>query len=727
MINKKIVFKSLNYAVISSILLMIVLSSQLNVSIIEVMTVREEYQENKTLFSDLNEDGFSIAVKNKKQQEDPEAYFPNFLYFSITLGNALIDYLYDNTTSGFYRATDQSWAKNSLDKTKYAYDQAQTILGLLKLSEAVINQTESDFALSIAESTAKYLISNLYDSEYGGFFLSNWETYKKPGIQGKAIQALLELYRITENQTYREIALSAYEFIEENGWDDSNNGYYYLMSHTGFVPEKNPFDNGLYSPKSKRVDHNVIMGEALLDLYQDYSDPLYLLKAADIYEMLNSTCRNQTSKLFYTGCERNGTVIDIYNVDSFVNSLVLEFLARLYKVTEEDKYYNDFFILLKAFLLGFWDNRYGGFHATYSYINEGSRDKKKYTERQFYAIRALDEAYQLSNDSLYYNIILDVMEFVNGHLYDNYHEGYYQLTNEDGSFGDQQWNYKFTIVQALAIYELANLWLYSKPGVLSALWSPTTPRPEDSVTILIAAFDVDGISNVLFNYSLNDDPYQVKEMVPHHLIGNMYNSTFDAQPDGTRINFNIIVNDTLGNEVVRGNYFFLWQYDLWSPHVELIGIDPGTEIPVNTRFSLTVTAHDIPSQGEVINVRMYYHAENKQESSTKLDRIDVNIWSIEFSTGFSVASGYAYRFEAIDDHGNIGYSDFYYIQVLGHLDTLDLPFLIGVFFIVLVVIPAGIYAFVEYKKKNARKTLKVIHENRKHRRRRAKRGRRIRS
>ncbi|MFX0126375.1 MAG: AGE family epimerase/isomerase [Candidatus Hodarchaeota archaeon] len=691
------------------------------------MTFSEEYQESKAYYSDINEDRLSIALKNNKLQEDSEAYFPNFLYYSITLGNALIDYLYDNATGGFYRATDQSWAENSLDRMKYVYDQAQTILGLLRLSKAVINQTESDFALSIAESTANYLITNLYDSEYGGFFLSNWETYKKPGIQGKAIQALLELYSITDNHTYREIALSTYDFIEENGWDDSNNGYYYLMSHTGFKPEKNPFDNDPYSPKSKRVDHNVIMGEALLDLYQDNSDPSYLLKATDIYEMLNNTCRNQTSKLFYTGYENNGSVIDLYNADSFINSLVLEFLARLYKVTNEENYYNDFFILLKAFLLNFWDNRYGGFHATYSYLNEDSRDKKKYTERQFYAIRALDEAYQLSNDSLYYNLILDIMEFVNDHLYDNFHEGYYQLTNDDGSPGDQSWNHKYTVVQALAVYELANLWLYSKPGVLNALWSPTTPRPEDPVTILIAAFDADGVSNVLLNYSLNDDPYLIKEMVPHHLVGNMYNSTLDAQPDGTRINFNIIVNDTLGNEVVRGNYFFLWQHDLWSPHVELIGIDPGTEIPVNTNFSLTVTAHDTPSQGEVISVRMYYHAENGQESSRKLDQIDVNLWSVEFSTGFSVVSGYAYRFEAIDDHGNIGYSDFYFIQVLGHLETLDLPFLIGAFFIIIIVIPTGIYTYVEYKKKNARRTLKVIHETRKHRRRRGKRGRRVRS
>jgi hypothetical protein len=722
MVTRKIVVKSLNYAFISSVLLTIILSSYLSVSIFKVTEFSEEFQGDNLILSDLSSKRMSVAVNEDQMEEDPEAYFPNFLYYSITLGNALIDYLYDNTSGGFYRGSDQAWSESSLDKMKYVYDQAQSILALLKLSEAVINQSQRDFAFDIAESTANYLITHSYDNESGGFYLNNWERYKKPGIQGKAIQAFLALFDITNNQTYRDIAFDTLGFIDKYGWDSSNNGYYYLMSHTGYIPDENPFPNDPYSPTSKRVDHNVIMGEALLDLYQYDPDSSYLSKATDIYNLINTTCRNQTTKLFYTGFEAEGEILDLENSDAFINSLVLEFLAKLYNVTKDEKYYNDFFILLNSFFYNFWDDRYAGFYATYSYIDEESRDKKKYTERQFYAIRALDEAYKLSDNNLYYNIILDVMEFLNLNLYDHSHEGYYQLTNEDGSPGDQDWNNKYAIVQALAISEVANLWLYSKPGVMNAIWSPSTPRPEDSVTILVAASDADGISNVLFNYSINDDPFQIKEMVPHHLVGNMYNSTLGSQYDGTRINFNIIVNDSLGNIVVRGNYFFLWQHDTWSPHVELIGVDPGLEVPVNNKISFTVTAHDTPSQGDVINVRFYYHAESQSENSKRCDQIDLNLWYVEFPEGFDIASGYACYFEAMDDHGNIGLSELYSIRVLGHLETLNLPLLIGVFFFVLVAVPGGLYAFVEYKKKSARKTLKSIRETRKHRRKRGNRG-----
>jgi mannose/cellobiose epimerase-like protein (N-acyl-D-glucosamine 2-epimerase family) len=689
-----------------------------------VLTRIEPYSQEKS--SNRNLDVYersSICYKSEKSIEnDPEAYFPNFLYYSITLGNAIIDYLYDNTNGGFYRASDQYWSNTSIDRTKYVYDQAQAILAMLKLSEAVINQSERDLALTIAESTANFLLTNLYDGVNGGFYLSEWETYKKPGIQGKVIQALLALYDSSNNQTYREFAYETIDFINKYGWDDSNKGYYYLLSHTGIIPEENPFPNDPYGPKSKRVDHNVIMGEALLDLYHHDSDPSYLSKASDIYQMINTTCRNQTTKLFYTGCERNSTIIDPYKADVFINSLVLEFLAKLYNTTQDENYYRDFFILTNALLYNFWDEMNGGFFATYSYLGGMGVDTKKYAERQFYAIRALDEAYQLSENNLYYNLILDMMEFVNTHLYDNMNEGFYQLTNEDGRpGGDDSWNDKFCVVQALAIYELANLWLYSKPGVLNALWSPSTPRPEDSVTILVAAFDADGIADVLLNYSLNDEPYTLEEMVPHHLIGNMYNYSFEPQAVDTTINFNIIVNDTLGNNVVRGNYFFFWQYDVWGPHVEIVGIDPGTEVPVHTRFSLVVSAHDIPSQGEVLNVRMYYHASNQRENSRRMDNLDSHLWFLEFPDGFETVSSYTCYFEAMDNHGNIGHSDSYFFRVLGHLETISLPFIIGTLFFLLVIVPTGLYTYVEYKRKGARKTLKMIRAERSQKRRRRRR------
>ncbi|MFX0184135.1 MAG: glycoside hydrolase family 76 protein [Candidatus Hodarchaeota archaeon] len=707
--------KWIMYSFLSVLILGMVLPSFTTFSSMNLIQSNQEINiQNSSLSLDFatKKEPFIPLKIDGRTEDDPEAYFPNFLFYSVKIANTLIDYLYDNDSGGFYISTNEQWLNSSTNYDKRTYDNAQAILALLKLSDAVINQTEREFALNIAEKTANCLITDLYDEQFNGFFIRQSNRLKKPGIQAKAIQAFLSLYETTSNLTYRDIAINTFNFLDEGeAWDDS--GYYaYLLSHSGLIASSNPDYSDPYDPQSKRVDHNVLMGDALLDLYRVELTEKYLTKAQRIYDFFNSTCRNTSTGLFYTGLNVNNELIDNESADIFINSLVLEFLAHLYNITEDVKYYDDFFILLNAVLNYFWDSSFGGFYATYSYLNSEVRDMKKYTERQFYGIKAFDEAYKLTDNSLYYNLILDVVEFLNDKLYDQTHEGYYQLTNNDGSPGDISWNNKYTVTQSLAIYALANLWLYSKPGVLNAMWAPSTPRPQDSVTIFVAAFDSDGLSNVLFNYSINNNPYQYGEMVPHPLIGNMYNLTLPSHSDGTTVNFNIIVNDTLGNQAVRGSYFFLWQNDVWPPHIQEIGFDPGMEIPVDAEISITVSAQDVPIQGDVRSIRMYYHLAGKKENSIALEQIDIHLWKVTFPEGFSTPGTYAYYFEAIDSLFNFGYSSVNYFYILGHQETLVMSLIIGGLFIVFILTPGGIYTYVYNERRKARTTLKSIKRTR---------------
>ncbi|UCE13084.1 MAG: AGE family epimerase/isomerase [Candidatus Heimdallarchaeota archaeon] len=669
----------------------------------------------------------SLPFKLEILAEDaPEGYFPNFLFYSIEIANSLIDYLYDNISGGFYTSMDEHWQESSINKEKRTYDNAQAILALLKLSDAVINQTEREFAIDVAEKTGNFLITDLYDEINDGFFTSDSSKFKKPGIQAKSIQALLALYEITGNVTYLDKAVKAFNFLDNHAWDNTAGNYVYLLSQNGEVADSNPNVFDPYDPQSKRVDHNVLMGDALLNLYQVESEEKYLTKAQRIYDFVNTTCRNVSTGLFYTGINGSNIIIENDYSDIFINSLVLEFLAHLYNVTEEVKYYNDFFTSLYTVLLHFWDNRYGGFYATYSYIDPEFRDAKKYTERQLYGIRALDEAYKITNNSVFYNLLLDVVEFLNEKLYDNIHTGYFQLTNNDGTPGaDSSWNNKNAVTQSLAIYSLANLWMYSKPGVMNAMWLPSMPIAyEDSVTIVVAAFDAEGISNVLFNFSMNDEPYQIVEMVPNSLVGNMFNTTLDAQSEGTSITFNIIVNDSLGNQLVRGSYSFSWQVDEWPPQILEIGISPGIEIPVNSEITIAVSAQDVPLQGDVKFVRIYYHLAGEEEESIALERIDPYIWEVTFEEGFPIPGTYGYYFEAIDNRGNFAYNSINYFYIVGHLEE-PFPFemIIGGLIIFLIFIPAVLYTYVEYKKKSARKILKTRRETR-YQKRRGKRNKR---
>ena len=96
-----------------------------------------------------------ISNVNNLDENNPEAYFPNFLYSSVITANALIDYLFDDENGGFYRSTGEHWSEATTITEKRTYDQAQAILALLALSQAVINETQRDYAIEIAIQAAK--------------------------------------------------------------------------------------------------------------------------------------------------------------------------------------------------------------------------------------------------------------------------------------------------------------------------------------------------------------------------------------------------------------------------------------------------------------------------------------------------------------------------------------------------------------------------------------------
>ena len=659
------------------------------------------FNPNKELLLDLK-------IEEQSQIPDRELFFPTFLYYSIEVANLLIENLYDDNSDIFYFSCDEEWQNSSIAIEKRTFDNAHSILALLKLADAVLNQTQRDFAIDVATKTGDGIISNLWDPIFGGFYISEPDRYKKPGVQGQAIQAFTALYEATGNSIYRDMALDTFTFVDSTAWNITDNYYVYVTSHSGLPLFESPHSGDQYGPQSLRVDHNAIMGSALLDLYRMESNDSYLTKALEIFDKINSTCRNTSTNVFYTGMNTQQEIVSPYASDIFINSLVLEFLADLYNVTEDIKYYDEFFLILNSVLIRFWDNDNGGFIATSSLVNSSFDDKSKYTERQFYGIRVLDEAYKLTDDHLYYNLILDTVEILNDKLYDQVNGGYYQLSFPDGSQSpDASWRRKSAVTQSLAIYSLANLWLYDKPGALNVIWSPSTPGPQDDVTLLIAAFDSEGISSVFLNYSIDGSPFELLEMIPHS-VGNMYNVTLPPPPsgDGTTILFNIIINNTLNAQVIRGQYSFLWQADRWPPDILVLGLLPGLEIPANEEFSVFVSAQDVPIQGIVDLIRIHYGLIGKSSQSVQLNQTAEHIWVANFPDGLPTPGIYEYYFESWDYHLNVGFSHKEHFRILSQPKPPDASFLIGFLVVMGIFVPAGLYTYVEYTKKSARKQLK---------------------
>ena len=76
--------------------------------------------------------------------------------------------------------------------------------------------------------------------------------------------------------------------------------------------------------------------------------------------------------------------------------------------------------------------------------------------------------------------------------------------------------------------------------------------------------------------------------------------------------------------------------------------------------------------------------------------------------GLPIPGTYLYYFEAIDFEQNFSFSHVDYFQILGHIESPSTSLVIGVLVVILIFVPAGLYTYVEYKRKSARKTLKGI-------------------
>ena len=80
---------------------------------------------------------------------------------------------------------------------------------------------------------------------------------------------------------------------------------------------------------------------------------------------------------------------------------------------------------------------------------------------------------------------------------------------------------------------------------------------------------------------------------------------------------------------------------------------------------------------------------------------------VTFTNGLPVPGSYAYYFESADTNLIPGFGHVNFFRILGTLEPpTPLPEVIGLLFVIGVVVPGGLYTFVEYKKKSARKILK---------------------
>lgn len=86
--------------------------------------------------------------------------------------------------------------------------------------------------LNIAKQEVKFLIENLWDHEFGGWYRSVYrdgrvkDTEKQLWVQAYVLLGLVEYYRLTRDNSILKYVIKTHELLDQYGWDKQYLGYY---------------------------------------------------------------------------------------------------------------------------------------------------------------------------------------------------------------------------------------------------------------------------------------------------------------------------------------------------------------------------------------------------------------------------------------------------------------------------------------------------------------------
>jgi uncharacterized protein YyaL (SSP411 family)/cytochrome c biogenesis protein CcdA len=188
---------------------------------------------------------------------------------------------YDSVNGGFYGNSDvngedayygkilRSGQRARVEKTKYTNWNAEAILTYLYLYELSGEDTYKQMAKNSLDFFAEEMVT-----ESGAY---HYEKDGEKSVRGTLLDnsylllAFIEGYEVLGNQEYLDVSIQLADYALENLYDWNSSGFF----------ERNSRDLDLYAPGEnvllkKPMEENGIISYALLKLYMNTKDPLYL-------------------------------------------------------------------------------------------------------------------------------------------------------------------------------------------------------------------------------------------------------------------------------------------------------------------------------------------------------------------------------------------------------------------------------------------------------------------
>ena len=625
-------------------------------------------------------------AKTPLLSQAPENNISTYMeYVDVTL-EIMLNNLVDINTGEVFQAGRSDWSGDPLNETTLA----SYYWAISALSKAYDISSNETFRV-VMSRVANKMVGLFMDPTYPGFYVNQFSgteirQTKRAGVQAYAYWALeiAESYNATLDFTIEKE--SAIKCLTDILYDPVFGGFHFYTMRNGSLNVPSYFDE-VYPNDGKRLDHLALGATALYDAALHYGNTTMLDIADKALNFMIKYMR-EYHDMEYVGMRlavtQMGGDVGVGPMKRVANSIVTDLnamairaLLKGYGATGNSTYLAQANQLFETLFQNNWDGDYGGWFTEvvdgepYDPLEDGDVKVYKLSEIQFQMILALEDLYEVT-DSIYpIRIVIDTLELVIGHLWDNEDEGFVSNGNQRWEVFNDEWEIHYTPVQAQAVLGLERIWGFGLPIVTQVRITPTNPRPQDIIYFSATAFDDDGIDFVYINFTIetgNNVTHGTLPLSAHPTIGGFYNNTMGTLENSTEVNFDVVANDTTGRMFVAGNYHFFVRIDTFAPTATLHAIYPTDEVRVGDNVVVDMETWEFPLHSYTEYCEFWWRlnsAAYTQQNMTALgfsgDRL---IWRItlgEFNTGDKID----FFCFVMDESGNIGESRIYLLTILG--------------------------------------------------------------
>ncbi|MEN9907353.1 MAG: hypothetical protein RLZZ540_494 [Bacteroidota bacterium] len=325
----------------------------------------------------------------------------------------------DSKNGGFIGQIDSNEFKN-FEAEKGSVQNARILWSFSSAYQITKNEEHK----RLANEAFEYIINHFYDSEFGGIFWSIHpdKTPKDTKNQIYAIAFMIygisEYYAISKDKRALEYSIALYKKIKKHSYDPIQRGYF-----EAFTRDWQPIEDLRLSDKDanekKTMNTHLHIVEGFANLYKVYKDEILKNDIVELLEVIETHFINKETghlRLFF-----NENWIEKPDAISYGHDIEAAWLLQqCAEITEDQELierFKKYAILLTDATIEGIDPIDGGLWYEFD-----PKKNKLITEKHWWPqselIIGFYNAYQLTNDQKYLNVVLENWEFVKKYILD---------------------------------------------------------------------------------------------------------------------------------------------------------------------------------------------------------------------------------------------------------------------------------------------------------------------